>query len=203
MIEAAHPVLTLSEARKWEKAASGHLPGDPSMWFFVVGDLWIFTAYFACYIFDRMHNHDLFLQAQQHLNQGVGATNTLILLTSSLFVALGVKAARSGCILYATRFIGLGAACGLAFAVVKLLEWYPKIAAGITPGTNAFFMYYYMLAGLHLFHVMLGLAVLAILLRELRVSKQPRVELMETGATYWHMVDLLWIVLFALLYVMR
>ena len=84
----------------------------------------------------------------------------------------------------------------------KSCEWYLKLSAGFTISSNAFFMHYYMMTGLHFFHVLLGLVILGILGRELR-SQTPRVAVLEVGATYWHMVDFLWIIIFALLYVMR
>jgi nitric oxide reductase NorE protein len=183
--------------------AKGHMPGQGSMWFFVVGDLWIFTAYFACYVFDRGQNTVLFLQGQQQLSPGLGALNTVILLTSSLFVALAAQATRVGNYKHAFHFVVIGAEFGIGFLVVKAFEWVPKIKGGLTPGSNDFFMYYYMMTGLHVCHVLLGLVVLVILALELRNAPHPRVELIETGATYWHMVDLLWIILFALLYFMR
>ena len=86
---------------------------------------------------------------------------------------------------------------------IKAYEWSTKIAQGHTISSNDFFMFYYMLTGVHLFHVSLGLADLGITARELRNPRRRRMSMVESGATYWHMVDLLWIVIFALLYVMR
>ncbi len=179
------------------------LPGQSSMWLFVIGDLWIFTAYFACYIYDRGQAQDLFLAAQQQLSQGVGVVNTVILLTSSLFVVLATQAAKVSAFVTSARYIVYAAVCGVAFMVLKAVEWVPKIAAGITPGSNDFFMYYYMLTGLHLCHVILGLVILFLLWKELKFANKPRVDIVETGATYWHMVDLLWLTILALLYLMR
>ena len=93
--------------------------------------------------------------------------------------------------------------CGAAFPVLKLFEYVPEIVAGVTPGTNLFFMFYFVMTGLHLCHVMLGLVVLSFVVRSLRGSADPNVTFVETAATYWHMVDVLWLILFALLYLMR
>lgn len=172
------------------------------MWFFVIGELWIFTCYFACYIYARGQHPGVFLQGQQLLSRGTGVLNTVILLTSSLFVALCVQATRDGDIVTASRFLALGGACGGAFMLVKAGEWYVKISAGFPASTDEFFIYYFMFTGLHLVHVSLGLLILVLLWRELRRAK-PRVEFAETSATYWHMVDSLWIAIFALLYLMR
>jgi nitric oxide reductase NorE protein len=180
----------------------GHVPGDSSMWFFVIGDFLIFGVYFVGYMYYRGQNHDLFLQSQARLNLDVGFANTLVLLTSSLFVALGVWAARAERTRDAIRLLGIALAIGAAFPILKMFEWIPEISAGLTPGKNLFFMYYYVMAGMHLCHVLLGLVILSFVIRNLR-SKKPRISFVETGATYWHMVDVLWLVLFALLYVMR
>ena len=87
--------------------------------------------------------------------------------------------------------------------MIKAYEWSTKIARGYTIPSNEFFSFYYMLTGVHLFHVALGLLILGVVVRELRNPRRRRMSMVETGATYWHMVDLLWIVIFALLYVMR
>ncbi|MDQ2636608.1 MAG: cytochrome c oxidase subunit 3 [Actinomycetota bacterium] len=180
-----------------------HLPGESSMWFFVIGDLIIFGVYFVVYMYYRGHNQDLFLASQAKLNYNIGVVNTVVLLTSSLFVALGTSAARAGKTADAYRLFCLALAGGAVFPVLKAFEYVPEITAGLTPGTNLFFMFYYVMTGMHLCHVLLGLAILYFVVRNLRGPAAPRISLVETGATYWHMVDLLWLVLFALLYLMR
>jgi nitric oxide reductase NorE protein len=197
-------------------ATSRRLPGDVNIWVFVIGDMLIFSAYFAAYLFaDRVGNHELFLQSQQYLSQDLGFCNTLILLTSSLFVALAVHAARLGDFAVASRFLELAGACGVVFLFVKAYEWYTKLASGLTISTNAFFMHYYVMTGVHVVHVLIGLTFLIVLWRELRGAPTPRVEargssarerrmeLVEAGGIYWHMVDFLWFLIFALLYLMR
>jgi nitric oxide reductase NorE protein len=180
-----------------------HIPGESSMWFFVIGDLIIFGAYFVAYVYYRGQQPELFLESQARLNLDIGAANTVVLLTSSLFVALGTSAARSGKIADGVRLFGIALGLGAAFPILKLFEYVPEIVAGVTPGTNLFFMYYFVMTGLHLCHVMLGLVILSFVLRNLRGSAAPKISFVETAATYWHMVDVLWLVLFALLYVMR
>ena len=123
------------------------------MWFFVIGDLIIFGVYFVAYMYYRGQDPDLFLQSQARLNLNIGAINTVVLLTSSLFVALGTSAARAGKTADGVRLFGIALACGAAFPLVKLFEYVPEITAGLTPGTNLFFMYYFVMTGLHLCHV--------------------------------------------------
>lgn len=183
--------------------ARNHVPGEPSMWFFVIGDLFIFGVYFVAYMYYRGQDPVLFLQGQARLNVDVGAINTVMLLTSSLFVALGTAAARGGKAADAIRLFGVAFAFGAAFPLLKLFEYIPEITAGLTPGTSLFFMYYYLMTGLHLCHVLLGLVILAFVIRDLRGPHAPKIAFVETGATYWHMVDVLWLILFALLYLMR
>jgi len=182
---------------------SGYLPGAGSMWFFIIGDLVIFGLYFLFYMYYRGENQELFLDSQSHLNLGIGVINTVILLTSSLFVALGTVAAREGKTGDAWRLFVVAMVFGVAFPILKLFEWVPEINAGLTPGANLFFMYYYVMTGLHLCHVLLGLVILGFVTRDLRRADQPSMEFVETGGIYWHMVDLLWILVFALFYLMR
>ena len=183
--------------------ARSHVPGDPSMWFFVIGDLFIFGAYFVAYMYYRGQDPELFLQGQARLNVDIGAINTVMLLTSSLFVALGTAAARGGKSADAIRLFGVAFTFGAAFPLLKLFEYIPEITSGLTPGTSLFFMYYYLMTGLHLCHVLLGLVILAFVIRNLKGPAAPKISFVETGATYWHMVDVLWLILFALLYLMR
>lgn len=189
--------------RQRDTGLRNHIPGESSMWFFVIGDLIIFGAYFVAYVYYRGQQPDLFLESQARLNLDIGAANTVVLLTSSLFVALGTSAARSGKTADGVWLFGIALGLGAAFPVLKLFEYIPEIVAGVTPGTNLFFMYYFVMTGLHLCHVLLGLVILSFVLRNLRGPAAPKISFVETAATYWHMVDVLWLVLFALLYVMR
>ncbi len=196
------PLPSIGDTPRDTKARS-HFPGESSMWFFVIGDLLIFGVYFIAYVYYRGQDHDLFLQSQARLNLDIGAINTVVLLTSSLFVALGTSAARVGKAADSLRLFVIALACGAAFPLLKLFEYVPEITAGVTPGTNLFFMYYFVMTGLHLCHVMLGLVILCFIVGNLRGSAKPNISFVETGATYWHMVDILWLILFALLYLMR
>ena len=186
-----------------DTVSRGHVPGEGAMWFFVLGDLLIFGVYFVFYLYYRGQNQELFLQSQQHLNQGLGVVNTVILLTSSLFVALATLAAREQRKSRAINQMAIAIGLGAIFPLFKMMEWIPKLLAGMTLGENLFFTFYYLMTGMHLCHVLLGLVILGFVMRDLRNTDTPNVEFVETGAIYWHMVDLLWIILFALFYVMR
>ena len=180
-----------------------HLQGEASMWVFVLGDLAIFGVYFVVFMFQRGQQRQLFLDSQQHLSQNLGVLNTLVLLASSWLVARGVLAARAGETVRATRFTQGAGLCGVLFLVVKAFEWSSEVSHGFTFASNDFFAFYFVLTGVHLLHVMMGLVILGVVLRELREPALRRVSVVETGAIFWHMVDLLWLVVFALVYVIR
>ena len=189
------------QATRLHRAAD--LPGDIHIWVMVLGDLVIFGSYFIIFMIYRAMAPQEFLTSQQHLNVTVGVLNTLVLLTSSWFVARGVQTAREGEPDRALRLTYLGGCFGLLFMAVKGYEWSIKIAQGYTFNSNQFFSFYYMLTGVHLFHVALGLLILGVITRELRNPRRRRMPIIESGGIYWHMVDLLWIVIFAIFYVLR
>jgi nitric oxide reductase NorE protein len=188
-------------------AAAPRLPGDAGMWVFVLGDMVIFGAYFIIFMVYRGHQQASFLASQRHLSLASGVVNTLLLLASSRFIALAVAAARAGQVQRARRLVLCGGLCGCGFLLVKAHEWYSLVNAGLTIQHGNFYMFYYAFTGVHLFHVLAGLIVLGVIWAELcRPEGRPggrRAWLIEAGAIYWHMVDLLWIILFALLYLMR
>ena len=122
-------------------ATRTRLPGDSHIWVMVLGDLLIFTGYFIIFIVFRTMNPADFLAAQQHLNVNIGVINTVVLLTSSWFVARSVLAVRAGNHRSAVRLTYLGAAGGVLFMVLKGYEWAAKISAGHT-NSDLFFSFY-------------------------------------------------------------
>lgn len=186
-------------------AAEPHLPGEAGVWIFIIGDMLMFSLLFSVFLYYRADDVALFASSQQALNQTYGLFNTILMLTSSWFVALAIHAQRYRLVHLTTRFLIGAVLCGLGFIVVKVFEYGEKFAADLTIVTNDFFMYYYLLTGIHLLHVVIGIIVLLYLCT---VSRGPElsegdVNMLESGASFWHMVDMLWIVLFALLYLMR
>ena len=185
--------------------AARHLPGEEGTWVFILGDMTVFAVFFATYLFYRGQQRELFITSQRHLVQGYGVINTLLLLISSLFVVLGIRAIRQRRETVGPWMFAGAMLCGLGFTGMKFLEYSQKLSAGITPATNNFFMYYFVLTGLHFFHLLLGMVVLTFLLRASRkpAMSAKRFAFVEGGACFWHMVDLLWIVLFPLLYLVK
>ncbi len=193
---------TMSDTGSRE-APAHRIPGDPNMWIFILGDFLIFSVYLVIFMIDKHRDPGVFLEQQRRVHLGVGVFDTVLLLTSSLLVARGVAAARGERYRSAVAAVTGAGLCGLVFAVVKAGEWVSEMHSGATFPSGPFFMYYYMLTGIHLFHVVLGLVVLGLVVRDLRDPRRRRLSMTETGATYWHMVDLLWLLIFALVYVMR
>lgn len=182
-----------------------HVPGEAGIWVFIFGDLSIFALLFATYLHYRAEDVAMFNASQLTLNQACGLVNTLLLLTSSALVVTGVRAIRARLRTLASwMFIG-AFCCGLGFMVVKYFEYSDKISHGLTPATNHFYMYYFAMTGMHLFHLVIGMSVLAFLCFKARATEltERQMSYVEGGACFWHMVDLLWILLFPLLYFVR
>jgi len=182
-----------------------HIPGEAGTWIFIFGDMCVFSVFFAYYLVSRGDDPVLFEQSQDMLNRNFGALNTIVLLVSSLLVVLAVKAMRATRRDLAQRLVVGAFLCGITFVVVKVLEYHERIAAGQTPMANDFYLLYFLLTGLHLFHLVLGLGVLTslwVLAGKARLSAH-QWAYFEGGTCFWHMVDLLWIVLFPLLFLVR
>ena len=180
-----------------------HVPGEVGIWIFVLSDMLLeFSTIFGYFLYARAKDPSLFAQGRASLSQQLGLINTLILLTSSMCVVVGVQGLREGDRSRAARMFSWTRCLGLAFVAVKILEYGAKFHAGLTPVTNAFYMYYFVATGLHLFHVLIGLIVLTWVVNGARRPQPHSHELRsaEVAATFWHMVDLVWIVLFPLLY---
>lgn len=192
------------------RSAAAHVPGEAGIWIFILGDMALYAALFANFMVDRRHAVALFNESAGALHVSIGAFNTVLLLTSSLFVAIGVRALRERIFEGVAKYLFAGALlCGAGFVVNKYFEYGDLVRAGLVPDTNLFFIYYYVLTGIHLTHVLAGMCVLLYLWRVARLPRPApaetfaRVRGIENGASFWHVVDLLWIVLFPLLYLVR
>lgn len=185
------------------RRAHGHVPGEEGVWVFIGGDLIAFAIFFITYAVARRQEPALFDQAQALLDRGLGLLNTLLLLTSSLLVAQALNAARRDDTRARPLIYG-AIALGIGFVIVKAFEYSAKIAQGFTLNSNSFSIYYYMFTGIHLIHVLIGLGVLAFAAS--RFGRAGRLHggigVIEGCGAFWHLVDLLWIILFALLYLL-
>lgn len=181
------------------------LVGDLAIWFVIMIELLTFGLFFLTYAFKRAHQVELFNRMQLTLDLHAGVINTVLLITSSWCVANSVHAVRNDNSKIGARWLAVSMLCGGGFLWMKIHEFNAKFAAGIDMSTNDFYMFYFMLAGFHMLHVVVGMVILAVLWvgtwrgRYGAQNAHP----LETGAAFWHMVDLLWIILFPLVYVMR
>jgi len=182
------------------------------MWLFLLSEILLFGGMFILYSAYRYKNPVDFHHASRELEVVLGTLNTLILLTSSLTMALSISAIQKGqrklsaCLLIATMSLGL------LFLVNKGVEWSGKINHGIYPssptllartkGEILFFGLYYVMTGLHGLHVLVGVCVLSVMLILIAQNKinQMRFVPLENSGLYWHLVDIIWIFLFPLFY---
>lgn len=193
------PSLAESKAQ-----ANSQIPGEAGIWAFVAGDLLVFSVFFILIALGQKEQADIFNASRETLDLRFGIANTLLLLTGSLFVAIGVERCRDLHSGTDNRWFLLAMGCGVGFVINKVFEWSAKIEAGLLPVTNDFYMYFFIFTGIHLLHVFVGLGVLTFLFqisRRANLSSRNFLAL-ESGAIFWHLVDLLWILLFALLYLL-
>lgn len=175
------------------------------MWVFIFAEMSVFVLAFILYLQARSNEVDLFRTSQATLSQGYGTLNTVVLLSASACVYLGLKAIRAGDAQVAPWLMGAAVVLAVAFCAIKAFEWSDKASHQIDPSTNDFYSYYFVLTGLHLFHVVCGIGVLvALTVQARRTDFSPtRTMVVEGGTVWWHMVDLNWMILFPLLYLAR
>jgi nitric oxide reductase NorE protein len=180
------------------------IPGEAGLWLFMLADMTVFAVFFIATVVVRSGDHELFTRSSAQLHQGLGTANTLLLLTGSACVALAVRAFRTGASIGAGRLVNAAVACACAFVAIKAIEWTDLLRHDHAPSSNDFFQLYFLLTGLHILHVLAGTAAL-LLTRHRFLRPAPTVvdtQIVEGAASYWHMVDLLWLVLFPLLYLL-
>ncbi len=143
------------------QAMARRVPGENGTWsVFLFGDMLVFGAFFATFMVERAKAPEIFDASRKTLHTGVGLTNTLVLLTSSLCVVIALGALRSGVRHIARSAVLAAMACGGVFVLLKVFEYHSLVTQGHGVGANHFYLYYFILTGLHLFHVCVGLAVL-------------------------------------------
>jgi cytochrome c oxidase subunit 3 len=216
-IRAALPIqpgglVVTSSAGSADHTHRDHVGAKLGMWIFLFTELILFGGLFLLYSAYRRLNPSDFHHASQELNLVLGVVNTLVLLTSSLTMALSISAIRQGKKRHSTGFLAATILLGCLFLVNKYFEWTAKIHHGIYPGSPSlmqrepgerlFFGLYYTMTGLHGVHVVVGLSVLLVMLWLLgrdRIRQDAFIMLENTGL-YWHLVDIVWIFLLPLFY---
>ena len=184
------------------------------MWLFLFTELLLFGGLFVLYAVYLARYPQEFASGGHQLNVVLGCINTLILLTSSLCAAMAVTAIQQDNRQLTLRLLGGTILCAAGFMVIKYVEWSAKIHHGIYPGSarlvegppgeSVFFSLYYMSTGIHGLHVLIGATLLAWIAWKVKDGSITRTDfvILENGALYWHLVDLIWIFIFPLYYLM-
>lgn len=173
------------------------LPGDPMIWVLVFSELAAFGLFLGAFVVARAVNPVVFASGQAALDSGLAGLNTIVLVTSGWAAARGTAAARAGEPRSSRHWLFVAMGLGAAFVAIKLAEYAKEIGSGIGLETSPFFTLYFLLTGFHLLHVCLGIIILSVVCRRAEPSG------VETGTAFWHMVDLVWVVMFPILYLVR
>jgi nitric oxide reductase NorE protein len=176
-------------------------PGGILMWIIIFLELITFGMAIVAFAYYASEQPELFHHSRMQLNSTFGAINTVFLLTSGFFMANAVHEFKENNLKKSSLYFKLTMLGGLLFLILKSVEYYHKIEAGITPETNVFFTFYWLLTAFHLVHVIMGLIILIWTNYGMMKKKSDAgVEDIEACAAFWHMCDLIWLLLFPVLY---
>lgn len=183
---------------------SRRVPAEGGIWLFVFLDVLIFGWMFGIYGYQRSQHTAAFHSAAEAITPIFGLAYTLLLLTSSWFVVSAVAALKRSDYALADGLIRWGFRLGATFAVLKLVEYSIKFTHGHLPTSNDFLMFYFVMTFVHLLHASAGLILLVFMRRQIQKAADGTgsrsLQMVEAAGIFWHMVDLLWIFLFALFY---
>jgi nitric oxide reductase NorE protein len=172
-------------------------PGGILLCIIIFLELITFGMALIALAFSSKENPQLFHESSLHLNKTIGTINTLFLLASGFFVANAVHNFKTNNFNKASFQFKIAMLGGILFIGLKSIEYYFKIQSGILLDTNTFYTFYWLLTGFHLIHVVVGLVILAFINHD--ISKKS-IEDVEASAAFWHMCDLIWLLLFPVLY---
>lgn len=175
----------------------GELPGDLMLWVLIVSEVLVFGAALIAFLAVRATAPAVFLEGQAHLNATAGALNTVILVTSGMLAARALALRRSDERRAARLSLYGAATLGIVFLAVKSMEYGAEFAKGIGIETSQFFTFYFLITGFHALHVLAGIAIL------LLIARWDSVRNIETGIAFWHMVDLVWVLLVPIIYLLK
>ncbi len=188
------------------------LASKTGMWLFLFTEMLLFGGLFIVYSVYRFRNPEAFHLAARELNVFIGTANTIILLTSSMTIAMSITAMQRKATKLSMILLSVTVLLGIVFLVNKYFEWSTKIHHHIYPGSDImatwgqgdilFFGLYYFMTGLHAFHIIIGLTFIGFIMVYIRkgIINPDNYVLLENSGLYWHLVDLIWIFLFPLFY---
>ncbi|MFN8416545.1 MAG: cytochrome c oxidase subunit 3 [Cytophagaceae bacterium] len=178
-------------------------PGGILIWIVIYLELLTFGIAIIAMAYQGMFNRVEFHQSSELLNKTIATINTVLLLSSGFGVAKGVSYYKSNLTIKASRYFNFAILTGIAFLILKLIEYYEKLETGHSMGENDFFMFYWLLTGFHWIHVFIGVIILIFLRNSIIQQKEKSsFEDIEAGATFWHMCDLIWLLLLPILYLL-
>lgn len=181
------------------------LPGDLAMWFFILAELTVFAILILAFAVAQVLNPELFAAGRSALDSSIGLALTLSLLTSGLLAALAVEQVRRQRPLFASALLIAAVLSACVYVSIKMNEYLHLGGLGLDIERNTFFTLYWILTGFHFLHVLLGMVILgwmAVRCRRKFYSHE-HCSGLESGVLYWHMVDLVWVLLFPLVYVLN
>ena len=180
-------------------------PGGILIWIIVFVELITFGIALIVFEFSFQNNYEQFISSQNLLHKNFGLFNTIVLITSGYFMATALVNIKAGKIKPALNWLLLTIGGGVLFLIVKGWEYAEKLQAGLTLRFDEFFTFYWLLTGFHFIHVLVGVVILGALWWYLRrgVYNSTNYEDIETGGIFWHMVDLIWVLLFPILYLVN
>ena len=184
------------ETKSNEEHRPGQLPGELMMWVLILSERAVFGAGLLAFLAVRLTDPAGFAEAQTHLHRTGAAANTLVLVTSGWLAALATRAAETGDIRRLRLLLAPAILLGAVFLVLKGSEYADLFAQGIGTETHAFYTFSFLLTGFHAAHVLAGMVLLAL------VGWLASPKAVETGAAFWHMVDLVWVLLFPVVYLL-
>ena len=181
------------------------IPGSFAIWAAILAEMTEFAVMFMVYFLAKVHNPVLFYEGPTRLNTTAGTANTLIMLTSSFFVVRAVMAMRENQRQICVRWLWAAVSCGVLYLVIKYFEYQLKTAQGLHTETNIFYGVYYYVTFNHFLHVGWGTAAIVWVIYQINtgIYTKDEHEGLINIALYWHMIDLAWITIFPLLYVIR
>ena len=205
---------TLAHAEQFDSAAQQSMAATLGMWVFLATELMFFGPLFFGYVYGRTHYPDAFAVASRHTEVMLGTINTAILLTSSLSMALAVQARKAGSLRAAQWLLWLVATLGIAFLAIKGSEYRQEWQAHLFPGAGfafpedpsgaaqMFYILYFAMTGLHALHLTIGIAMVAVFAIGLHRGAHvfAGAERIEVAGLYWHFIDVIWIFLYPILY---
>ncbi|UCP10315.1 cytochrome c oxidase subunit 3 family protein [Pseudomonas sp. MM213] len=184
--------------------APRHLPGDLAMWFFILAELSVFAILILAFAVTQALKPQLFSESRLLLNTSTGLAMTLSLLTAGLFAALAQAQVRRSRPRHGAVWLLAALFVASVYVVLKVTEYRHLLGSGLGMEHNTFFTLYWILTGFHFLHVLLGMFILGWLAERCRrgLYDASNRSGFESGVLYWHMVDLIWVVLFPLVYVL-